>query len=75
LDSAISEEEGEGTPTVDAKPLPDVQEILPTLLDLEDDARLIPFVDVLFGGSLASVVICETCKSVGFVQRLLLLWC
>lgn len=26
--------------------------------------RLVPFVDVLFGGLLASVVVCETCKSV-----------
>nr|XP_019042311.1 hypothetical protein I302_08913 [Kwoniella bestiolae CBS 10118]OCF21241.1 hypothetical protein I302_08913 [Kwoniella bestiolae CBS 10118] len=31
---------------------------------IPDEERLIPFVDVLFGGSLASVVVCEKCKAV-----------
>jgi len=31
---------------------------------ISEDERLVPFVDVLFGGSLASIVICEHCKSV-----------
>lgn len=30
----------------------------------EDEEKLIPFADALFGGSLVSVVICESCKSV-----------
>ncbi|KAL7425092.1 hypothetical protein Q5752_000780 [Cryptotrichosporon argae] len=30
----------------------------------DDEDKLVPFVDVLFGGLLASVVVCETCKSV-----------
>lgn len=30
----------------------------------EDEETLIPFADALFGGSLVSVVICESCKSV-----------
>jgi ubiquitin carboxyl-terminal hydrolase 16/45 len=32
--------------------------------DIPEDKRLVPFVNVLFGGSLASVVVCENCKSV-----------
>ena len=31
---------------------------------IPQDQKLIPFVDVLFGGSLASVVVCAKCKSV-----------
>nr|XP_018263762.1 uncharacterized protein I303_03635 [Kwoniella dejecticola CBS 10117]OBR85920.1 hypothetical protein I303_03635 [Kwoniella dejecticola CBS 10117] len=31
---------------------------------IPQDERMIPFVDVLFGGSLASVVVCEKCKAV-----------
>lgn len=31
---------------------------------IPESERMIPFVDVLFGGSLASVVVCEKCKSV-----------
>ncbi|WOO84323.1 putative ubiquitin carboxyl-terminal hydrolase 7 [Vanrija pseudolonga] len=31
---------------------------------IPDSERLLPFVDVLFGGLLASIVVCETCKSV-----------
>ena len=34
------------------------------LKDIPDSERMVPFVDVLFGGSLASVVVCENCKSV-----------
>jgi ubiquitin carboxyl-terminal hydrolase 16/45 len=30
----------------------------------QPEVELVPFVDVLFGGLLASVVVCETCKSV-----------
>ncbi|WVF72229.1 hypothetical protein IAT40_007041 [Kwoniella sp. CBS 6097] len=32
--------------------------------EIPAEDRLIPFVDVLFGGSLASVVVCERCKAV-----------
>lgn len=32
--------------------------------EVPEDKRLVPFVNVLFGGSLASVVVCENCKSV-----------
>ena len=32
--------------------------------EIPEDQRLIPFVDVLFGGSLASVIICENCRAV-----------
>lgn len=32
--------------------------------ELTDAERLVPFVNVLFGGSLASVVVCEKCKAV-----------
>jgi len=32
--------------------------------DIPEHKRLVPFVNVLFGGSLASVVVCENCKSV-----------
>lgn len=32
--------------------------------DIPEDKLLVPFVNVLFGGSLASVVVCENCKSV-----------
>ncbi|WRT67214.1 uncharacterized protein IL334_004180 [Kwoniella shivajii] len=32
--------------------------------NMSNEERLIPFVDVLFGGSLASVVVCEKCKAV-----------
>jgi ubiquitin carboxyl-terminal hydrolase 16/45 len=32
--------------------------------EVPEDERLVPFVDVLFGGLLASVVVCEHCKSV-----------
>ncbi|WWC69375.1 uncharacterized protein I206_103314 [Kwoniella pini CBS 10737] len=31
---------------------------------IPQEKRMIPFVDVLFGGSLASVVVCERCKAV-----------
>ncbi len=31
---------------------------------IPDSERLVPFVDVLFGGALASVVVCENCRSV-----------
>ncbi|KLT43666.1 hypothetical protein CC85DRAFT_226517, partial [Cutaneotrichosporon oleaginosum] len=31
---------------------------------VQAELELIPFVDVLFGGLLASIVVCETCKSV-----------
>lgn len=39
---------------------------LPALADsgIPDSEQLLPFVDVLFGGLLASIVVCETCKSV-----------
>lgn len=40
-----------------------------TLVDIPEDERLIPFVDVVFGGSLASVVVCERCKSVSRRKR------
>jgi ubiquitin carboxyl-terminal hydrolase 16/45 len=36
----------------------------PALEEVAEDKRLVPFVNVLFGGSLASVVVCENCKSV-----------
>lgn len=32
--------------------------------EIPENQKLVPFVDVLFGGSLASVVVCEKCKSV-----------
>jgi len=32
--------------------------------EVPEEERLVPFVDVLFGGLLASVVVCEHCKSV-----------
>lgn len=32
--------------------------------EVPENEKLVPFVDVLFGGSLASVVVCEKCKSV-----------
>ena len=32
--------------------------------EIPEDQKLIPFVDVLFGGSLASVIVCEYCKAV-----------
>ena len=32
--------------------------------EIPENEKLVPFVDVLFGGSLASVVVCEKCKSV-----------
>jgi hypothetical protein len=32
--------------------------------EIPEEERLVPFVDVLFGGLLASVVVCEHCKSV-----------
>jgi ubiquitin carboxyl-terminal hydrolase 16/45 len=35
--------------------------------DVPEEKRLVPFVNVLFGGSLASVVVCENCKSVSHV--------
>ncbi|WWD16062.1 hypothetical protein CI109_100487 [Kwoniella shandongensis] len=35
-----------------------------SIVEIPEGDRLIPFVDVLFGGSLASVVVCEKCKSV-----------
>lgn len=34
------------------------------LPEIPESARMVPFADVLFGGSLASVVVCENCKSV-----------
>ena len=34
---------------------------------IPDDQRLMPFVDVLFGGSFVSVVVCETCHSVSIL--------
>ena len=33
--------------------------------DVPESQRMVPFIDVLFGGSLASVIVCENCKSVG----------
>lgn len=36
--------------------------------EIPESQRLVPFVDVLFGGSLASVVVCEKCKSVSIRQ-------
>jgi ubiquitin carboxyl-terminal hydrolase 16/45 len=32
--------------------------------EVPEEERLVPFVDVLFGGLLASVVVCEHCRSV-----------
>ena len=32
--------------------------------DIPENERMVPFVDVLFGGSFASVVVCENCKAV-----------
>ena len=37
---------------------------VPAFEEVSEDKRLVPFVNVLFGGSLASVVVCENCKSV-----------
>lgn len=37
---------------------------VPAFEEVPEDKRLVPFVNVLFGGSLASVVVCENCKSV-----------
>jgi ubiquitin carboxyl-terminal hydrolase 16/45 len=43
---------------------------VPTFEEVPEDKRLVPFVNVLFGGSLASVVVCENCKSVcGILNR------
>ena len=36
----------------------------PNDIEIPEHKRLVPFVDVLFGGLLASVVVCEHCKSV-----------
>ncbi|WVQ78395.1 hypothetical protein IAT38_000481 [Cryptococcus sp. DSM 104549] len=41
-----------------------VAEVLTDLEEEDEEERLIPWVDVLFGGSLASVVVCEKCKAV-----------
>ncbi|OCF36581.1 hypothetical protein I316_01832 [Kwoniella heveanensis BCC8398] len=38
--------------------------IAEAMQEIPAEERLIPFVDVLFGGSLASVVVCERCKAV-----------
>ena len=37
------------------------------ITDMPEEDLLVPFVDVLFGGSLASVVVCENCKNVSMV--------
>ncbi|KAL1406772.1 hypothetical protein Q8F55_006177 [Vanrija albida] len=37
---------------------------LPPADNIPDSERLLPFVHALFGGLLASIVVCETCKSV-----------
>jgi ubiquitin carboxyl-terminal hydrolase 16/45 len=36
--------------------------------EIPENEMLIPFVDVLFGGLLASVVVCENCKSVSILR-------
>jgi ubiquitin carboxyl-terminal hydrolase 16/45 len=36
----------------------------PQPMEIPEEERLVPFVDLLFGGLLASVVVCENCKSV-----------
>jgi ubiquitin carboxyl-terminal hydrolase 16/45 len=43
-----------------------IKRVQPEALDLKATVpeRLVSFVDVLFGGSLASIVVCDTCKSV-----------
>lgn len=38
--------------------------VTPQPREVPEEERLVPFVDVLFGGLLASVVVCEHCKSV-----------
>jgi ubiquitin carboxyl-terminal hydrolase 16/45 len=38
------------------------------LREIPENERLVPFVDVLFGGSLASIIICENCKSVSLLN-------
>lgn len=45
-----------------------IKRVQPAALDQKATVpdRLVPFVDVLFGGSLASIVVCDTCKSVCF---------
>jgi len=40
-------------------------EVSPQPREIPEEERLVPFVDILFGGLLASVVVCENCKSVG----------
>lgn len=40
---------------------------VPAFEEVAEDKRLVPFVNVLFGGSLASVVVCENCKSVSLI--------
>ncbi|BEJ14298.1 hypothetical protein CspHIS471_0400650 [Cutaneotrichosporon sp. HIS471] len=51
-----------GAPSVAPQPLPD--DPVPTRTGEQPEVELISFVDALFSGLLASVVVCETCKSV-----------
>lgn len=46
-----------------------VEKSVETLVENTVNEKLTPFVDVLFGGLLASVVICEKCKAVSLVTH------
>lgn len=56
------------SPEVGTTPLPPQGAVPPSPamsgLSMPEEQRMLPFVDLLFGGLLASVVVCDSCKSV-----------